>query len=260
MFDVNALINALTANQINIDPDAEKALVPEGYRLEDLEHLHAAPRRIKQHIELRSAQSFIDYVERFSDDGATVFCDLKGQKFSAILDYHKEADIARWGDHRATYNCPVDTRWKLWTAHNGKAMNQVDFARFIENNLPDIVQPSGADMLNVSRSLQAKKKIDFKSDQTLSNGDIQFTYNEQTTGSAGQMEIPQEFTLGIPVYEGGAKYELKARLRYRINEGQLAMWYDLLRPERLLEDAFNELSAHIKKEVEGFARTYDAAL
>lgn len=116
------------------------------------------------------------------------------------------------------------------------------------------------DMLTISRNLQAKKKVDFKSDQNLSNGDIQFTYNETTTGTAGQLEIPQEFTLGIPVYEGGAPYEVKARLRYRISEGKLTMWYDLVRPERMEEDAFKETAANIKQQCSGVAEIYDAAI
>ena len=34
---------------------------------------------------------------------------------------------------------------------------------------------------------------------------------------------------------------------YRIGDGQLVMWFDLLRPERLLEDAFAQTMASIKE-------------
>jgi len=255
---IDSIINALSAKKI--EDNADFAVVPEGYSLTDLEQFKDAPRRIKTRIELRSAQSFCDYVIKFAADGASVFCDLKGQTFTAVLDYHVDDSTPAWAGHKATYTCPIDSRWKTWTGRNGKQMSQVEFAQFIEDNLPDIVHPAGTDMLTISRNLQAKKKVDFKSDQNLSNGDIQFTYNETTTGTAGQLEIPQEFTLGIPVYEGGAPYEVKARLRYRISEGKLTMWYDLVRPERMEEDAFKETAANIKQQCSGVAEIYDAAI
>lgn len=255
---IDSLINAFNAKKI--EQHDEFAVVPAGYNLQDLQPFKDAPRRIKQSIELRSAQSFCDYVTRFAEDGASVFCDLKGQSFTAVLDYHADQDTPAWAGHKASYTCPIDSRWKTWTSRNGKQMNQVEFAQFIEDNLPDIVKPEGADMLTISRTLQAKKKVEFKSDQNLSNGDIQFTYNETTNGSAGQLEIPQEFTLGIPVYEGGAKYEVIARLRYRISEGKLAMWYDLVRPERMEEDAFKETAEAIEQQCASYASIYDAAI
>lgn len=255
---IETLINAFNAKKV--EQNDEFAVVPGGYYVEDLQQFKDAPRRIKERIELRSAQSFCDYVARFAAKGASVFCDLKGQSFTAVLDYHADQDNPAWAGHKATYTCPIDSRWKVWTSRNGKQMNQVEFAQFIEDNLPDIVEPNGADMLTVSRTLQAKKKVEFKSDQNLSNGDIQFTYNETTNGSAGNIEIPQEFTLGIPVYEGGAKYSVTARLRYRISEGKLAMWYDLVRPERMEEDAFKETASGIKQECAGVAAIYDAAI
>ncbi len=255
---IESIINAVSAKKI--DPSDEFAVVPEGYAVEDLQQFKDAPRRIKATIELRSAQSFCDYVAQYAAKGASVFCDLKAQRFTAVLDYHVNQDNPAWAGHKATYTCPIDSRWKTWTSRNGKPMSQVEFAQFIEDNLPDIVKPDGTDMLTVSRTLQAKKKVDFKSDQNLSNGDIQFTYNETTNGSAGNIEIPQEFVLGIPVYEGGAKYEVIARLRYRISEGNLSMWYDLVRPERMEEDAFKETADNIKQQCGGVAAIYAASI
>ena len=42
-------------------------------------------------------------------------------------------------------------------------------------------------------------------------------------------------------------YEMKARLRYRINkENQLEMWYERVRPQDIIEDAFNQAFAEIE--------------
>lgn len=85
-------------------------------------------------------------------------------------------------------------------------MQQAEFAEFIERNLPDIVEPVGADMLEISRSLQAKKKVSFASGIRLANGQTELTYEEDIQGTAakGKLQIPEIFKIGIKVIEGGS--------------------------------------------------------
>ena len=240
--------------------DGAFVIVPHDHEVKDLQSFQEGPRRIKQSIKVSTARSLVKYVKDFATEYTAIFADLKNEKFTAVLDYHDPVSGPAWGDHIVSYSCPRDSRWNTWLGSDGSKMSQTNFAIFIESNLIDIVAPSGADMLTIAKELQAKKKIDFKSGQDLSNGDVQFTYNEQTTGSAGQIDIPQEFKLGIPVYEGGAKYEVTARLRYRIQEGVLTMWYDLLRPERMAEDAFQEVKAEIEKGLADKAIFFDGSI
>ena len=47
--------------------------------------------------------------------------------------------------------------------------------------------------------------------------------------------MPNEFTLLIPAFQGGASEPLKARLRFRVNEGALSLWYELLKVPQALE-------------------------
>lgn len=251
------IINAISGYSNPQKAEGDYAVIPENHKLEDLQKFQEGPRHIKSKAQVTTCRSFVKYVADFYTDYTAIFADLKGQKFTAILDHHDPLNGPAWAEHTVTYACPVDSRWTTWNDSDGEAMSQTSFAMFIESNLIDIVEPSGADMLTIAKELQAKKKIDFKSGQNLSNGDVQFTYNEQTTGTAGSMEIPQEFKLGIPVYEGGDPYEVTARLRYRISEGNLTMWYDLLRPERMAEDAFKEIKESIEKQLADKATFFD---
>lgn len=244
---IKQIIAAVTGTANAKKADGDYAVLPEGHTLQDLEEYQERPRRIEHAISVSTARSFIKYVTDFSTDYSVVFAYLKQQQFKAVLDYHHPVNGAGWCDHTVTYSCPIDIRWKTWTGQNGNPLKQVDFARFIEDNQIDIVKPLGADILAIAKELQAKKAIEFKSGQNLSNGDIQFTYNETTNGAAGQLAIPETFTLGIPVYEEGDKYEVTARLRYRISDGGLVLWYDLLRPDRMEEDAFKAVETEINK-------------
>jgi uncharacterized protein YfdQ (DUF2303 family) len=134
-----------------------------------------------------------------------------------------------------------------WVTANGKRVDQVAFAAFLEDNLPDIAQPPGAQLLELARSLEVKRNVNFASSVRLDNGQTQLTYEEDVKGTAakGTIEIPERFILGLAPFEGCAKYRLEARLRYRMAEGKLAMWFDLFRPEEVLRDAFNAVRKQI---------------
>lgn len=215
--------------------------------IEDLERLLPAPTRIHESITLTEVRSFIDYWQSYADDSSVIFADLEGKKFRAVFDYHTPGEPA-WGDHTATLSCRLSTEWKVWAEKNTKPFDQASFAEFIEMNALDIVSPDSAEMVQIALTLQAKTDIDFKSGVRLQNGQIQIAYQENIKGTAGengQLQIPEKFELGIRVFQGGEKYKVEAYLRYRIREGKLAFFYQLIRPERILEDAF-EL---VKKQV-----------
>lgn len=117
----------------------------------------------------------------------------------------------------------------------------------------EVGSPDGATLLEVCRTLEAKKKVDFKSAIRLADGSTQFTYDEDVQGSArqGQLAVPEQFSLGIPVFENGAKYRADVRLRYRIQDGgNLIMWLELIRPHKIIEDAVKQLRADISAQTE----------
>ncbi len=123
---------------------------------------------------------------------------------------------------------------------NGKREAQMEFAEFIEDNAPDIVEPDSATMLEVARDLSAKTDVDFASAIRLQNGQVQFKYSEQIKGTygSGNLDVPERFTISIPVHIGSERVGITARLRYRIASGKLTFWYDLLRADMIERNAF----------------------
>jgi uncharacterized protein YfdQ (DUF2303 family) len=252
---IQAAINAGAAlnafHQINGVP---AVVVPEGYGLQSLEHMLPSPARKVGFTSVFDAESFIAVVKSDFDKVHTrLYCSTTNPAFKALFNDHG-ADVAPagWKDHGVSYACPTSTEWKTWTVHSGKQMNQESFAQFIENNLPDIANPPAAEMLEISRTLEAKKKVNFASGVRLSNGQNELTYEEEISGTAakGKFKVPEEFTIGIPVLEGGNRYAVTARLRYRIADGgKMTMWFELVRPHKILEDAFNAVRVHIEQAV-----------
>jgi hypothetical protein len=76
--------------------------------------------------------------------------------------------------------------------------------------------------------------------------------------------VPEAFLIRIPVFfNDDEPVEVRARLRYRIQEGKLTMWYDLWRPDKAKEEAFNRKLVEIGESVDqsiilGFATVGEA--
>lgn len=238
-------------------------VLPEGFKTENLEKLLSSPTRKRGITNLNDAESFIAVVLDQKNENTRLFSTISPPTFTAVFNHHAAA--AGWGDHKAKYDAPISPEWNAWVTADKKTMNQLDMAQFLESNMVDVVfiakaaatedkpaevygSPDGATLLEICRTLAAKKDVEFKSAVRLGDGSTQFTYNEEVRGTAanGTLEIPEQFSIGVPVFENGEKYRQDVRFRYRIKEGgQLIMWLELIRPHKVIEDAVKQLRAKI---------------
>jgi uncharacterized protein YfdQ (DUF2303 family) len=246
-----AYLAGLVASEVRTVGSNPYAVIPEGAELHDLEKMLPNPTRKRGNVVLRDTASFVAFVNMQKTAQTLIFGNKTTPGFVAVFN-GDAVEQPGWGDYKAAYSCPTSVEWQTWNSMNGKQLGQEQFAQFIENNLPDMVQPPAAEMLEISRSLEAKKKVNFASSVRLANGENELTYEEQISGTAakGKLKVPEEFQIGIPVLEGGLMYAVKARLRYRIQDGgKLVIWYELIRPHKIIEDAVNTVWNEIEQKV-----------
>ena len=217
-------------------------IVPEGYKTESLEPMGVVPWRKRASVILRDAESFVRYLREHNRHETSVYGHRDTGHFVAILDDNTTEEPG-WREHRARSEQQPTIKWRRWTAANNKKMTQVDFATFIEDNLPDIISPVGAEMLEMCRLLEAKKKVEFTSGIRLSNGENELAYEETISGTVGKgrLPVPETFVIAIPPFEGSDRFSITARLRYRIGDDKkLSMWFDLDRPHKIVETAVGD--------------------
>jgi uncharacterized protein YfdQ (DUF2303 family) len=227
----------------------EYVMVPEGFHLESLESYvynkhRTTPERIKQNISVLDPDSFVNYYNLFGNENSRVFADERNISVAAVLDYHgaKEGH-PQWGEHHLKLTLQKSPEWTLWTDKNNKKFSQQEFGEFLEQHSLDISDPAPARMVEVARDLEATTSAEFGSGLRMADGQVRFKYTETTNArvgnqGCGDIQIPEEFTLFIPVFVGGAPVELKALLRFRVPEGKLSFWFTLIRPESVMRDAF----------------------
>lgn len=230
--------------------------------------------------ELTTLDSFIEYVNRFKagsagPDGATgdyatvIFAkdDRRDPKLVAVFDHHAPtADVtdAAFARHRALHKFPLSDEWKAWNEKNGIKMGMTDFASFIEDRIVDVLYPDAVSLtdhqqrflratngslaspdllLKVSTSLKINESNHVVEARNLSSGDGEIKFaSETSTEVAGDLvTIPGNFAVALPVFNGSETADvLLARLRYRREGGSVKLWYDLWRPDRVFDHAFNE--------------------
>ncbi len=222
------------------------AVIPSGSKIESLEKFifneHAdAPERIKADVKVLDPESFCEYCNRFADSGSRLFAYEPEIKVIGVLDYH-QADVRspRWCQHKITLTLRQSEQWKVWSAANNKKFAQMEFAEFLEQNSIDIVDPAPASMMEIARDLQATTEVDFGAGVRTQDGQIKFKYTETTkaTVGGGQLAVPEQFIVNLPVFVGGQPIQMQALLRFRVKENKLVIWYTLVRPEEVMRRAF----------------------
>jgi len=246
----------------NIPVALRRVALPPGWTLaeQDDSRKLAAPLRKHAVVRLKDADSFIEYVKRHGSlTDSTVWCladYVQGKiAFTAIInDQGEDPDAAAWRDHRAYFAPEFSEEWRRWSGKNKQPMNQADFAAFIEDNLRDIASPdgsglpSGAAMLEMALSFEATQDMRFKSAIRLSNGGVNLSFVQDDDAQTLQkMSVFERFSIGIPVFWNGDPYQVDARLRYRVRDGKLHFWFELVRTDKILEAATSTVITTIRE-------------
>lgn len=230
------------------------AALPEGWKTEtlDLEKYDTNPRRKKGTVTITETDSFIDYTKRY---GSLATCNLyldvdysaNKVKATAIFNDHGDDGAAGWRDHRAVFVPRFSKEWNDWMKANNEPMSQVNFANFLERNVGDIAAkegfPNGSDVLTFVSQLEETRKVKYGSAINTQNGMVQIQFVEEgDDATKGKLEVFKRFAIGIRPFFGGSAYQIEATLRYRIdrNTGEIKFWYELQKPDRILEDAAKE--------------------
>lgn len=240
------------ATVVKSSDEREFLIVPPGFGHHEVTDAYglkvAKPRYIKQAVTIETADSLVDYVDRFKGEETMLFADIAHNRIVALIDYHPasspDAESASHVAHRAKMELPFSEEWQLWTRASGKLMPQLEFARFLEENASDVRAPDAGELLDACRDLQVRRKVSFIKAVRTSTDNENFEYSEETNATSpkkGDIDIPTKFKLGIPVYFGDAETELFAFLRWKLEDGALTLGVQLHRTEHMRQAVFKRI-------------------
>jgi uncharacterized protein YfdQ (DUF2303 family) len=236
------------------------------------------PERRKGTVVAKDMASFVAIIRRFKSEASVGFADPAGggkeggvpPSLMAVFDYHPaggESTKADWLLHRAHYVPALSDEYLAWKAKNGAFMSQQDFASFIEERITDVSSATltelqekfaelmqgtfatPSELVTLSRGLEINVGGTVKNAVRTSSGEISVVFNQAHTDAANQpIKVPNLFQIAIPVFYGGAAYRVNAWLRYRVNGGAITWGYQLVRPDIVFKDAFDEIVAKVRED------------
>jgi uncharacterized protein YfdQ (DUF2303 family) len=262
-------IRELTTAAVNHEPweilaGIDAVVVPDAHRLviTDIradERSDDAPDRRRGTVVLQELEPFIRYVNLHHDEHATtVWTEHEPTALGAgsqavgsivaVLDDHAPSGAAGWGEHVARLDLLTTPEWRHWLRRDGELGKHLDFAEHLEDGIPEIRQPAAADLLDLVQQISVTRNMSFSSKASAHAGAVTLSYSEEEDAKSskrGELDIPQSITLSLAPFPGGKRVELKANVRYRINEGGLTIGYKLERPQDALRQAVEHLHADL---------------
>ncbi len=256
--NIQAAINAGTAlgqpKPLDKEVSAYSVIVPNGAQHVTVRTPAAhpdftdTPLRARGTYRPATVDALIDVIDRHHDPAATTIWVRQVSGRIDVVFNDAALGIPAWRDHRAVLELTVTPEWTHWASKDARLLSQADFAEHIEDGVGEIVEPTAADMLELAQTFQAHTTATFRSGQRLSDGRVQFQYDEEVdakAGQSGQMEIPATFKLAISPFMGEPPYAVTARLRHRQSSGKLTLGYKLDRPHVVVDDALTKIAERL---------------
>lgn len=234
-------------------------IIPDKMTLKSLAEF-LPPKRIERIVTLQEAESFCSYVNRFKTDNSLIFCNVSetGCSFKAILDYHSPAPDLKpdYCEHTANFTAIETPEWKVWKAANRQAMSQVQFATWLEDNSKLFIEPDGADLLELVRTLHGHRNARFNTSLRLDTGAYSVEYDEDivvkgtSTTRAGKFDLPPVIKAGLGVFLGGEKYEISARLKSRCEDRSLSLFFETIAFHEIVRESTLRLVKQVAEKTE----------
>lgn len=245
---LNAAIDAARlADPMIVGNDGrEHILVPENYNVIDVSDPHRIPEHVKAQLTVDDLASMTNYVNRFRSDNSLIFADYDDGKITAVLDWHRQSDDNApanrdHASHRVTLKLRDSEEFSRWEKMEGEAHSQEEFAQFIEENISDVIDPDQGTLLEICKDLEVSQGSSFKSGTRLENGDRSFTYQSETQVK-GEISVPTQIKLLIPLYFGEEPVEVMAKFRFRASQSGLFFTFVWHRVEYQRQAIFQQMA------------------
>lgn len=248
----------LEALQVRTVAGEAAVVLPEGYCVEQLLSVRDTPPRKMGHFRLQRLEDLIAFVEREDEESCVrSLVYVNEGEVLAVCNHYDEGgsdEAGGWMDRRVSFDLVKSVEWNTWMGFSGRSISQALFVDFIEDNYKDIVavegSPSASDMLTLASKFDMNRKVEFKQAYRSVDGETKLTYNETLEAKSGDILLPNDFMIQIPVIKGAeveSLFNIKARLKVRLKDGELSFSFSLVRPDLCLEASLDAIGQKVRE-------------
>lgn len=218
---------------------------------DEIERYRLAPDRIKGTAKVETLESFIELVNRHKSEHSVIFAATSwpNPSLSAVIDYYTTDHGTAHKQHRVNYAFPLTEEFKAWIGQNGKSMEQMAFAEFLEEHAAELAAPMDQErtdyeplfkerfalpieLIELSRHLEVYVGAKVKQGGRVKSGERQIVFETEHMNGAGEpVDIPGIFMISVAPFVDGDVVRIPARIRYRAGQGSVTWFYQLYRWE-----------------------------
>lgn len=257
----------LDAVRVQAFDETHNVVAPEGFKILEFrnpEQYKNNPLRRRGDIVLLDIESFVSCVNNETENEKTspvIYID--NSKIASFINYtsiHGDQELPGWCDYQASMDLIKTVEWNNWVRNlSGSSISQSEFVEFIEDNFKDIIQtttptgktsPSAADMLTVASKFAMKTNVNFKQSFRNSDGETKLVYEEEKQSTSGDISVPDEFMIQIPVIQGAevqTTYQMVVKLKVRAQGGSLSFICRVVRPDIPERDSIKAIKEELDK-------------
>lgn len=211
---------------------------------------------IKQHEKFGDVESWVSYAITYGPLGSEHLT-WSERGLRAVLDYHGTEGQPNRCQWIAEHPFELSSQWKAWAQlANGQALSQRRLLESLEDLAEDIRDPDAATIVGILRMLRATVNATAAT-ELHADGSTRVDFTKNTTISAGQVSLPPEIKIGIPVLKGHTEekdgkqvpviYSLPVRLRVSVDDSaHLAFRLTIPTADRVLEAVYADRVAAAK--------------
>lgn len=236
------------------------ALLPSGWTASGLTNMvpPRPPEFRRAAVNLQCVGSFVDYVKRFGGEDTVIYIDAEKFSMEVVIDDGTRKTPGR-RVNRATYQTVLDERFVDWSNWCKKDwIPRKTFIEFLEDHDSDFLTPSGGEMKTLAKNLDVKRSTEFlavERDDSAAN-DMNLVFKTETTEN-GQMKLPRELVIALPIFRQGQRWQIPVRLKFDINETGLCFRMRMHERQRLIDNAWQAVANDLAQQLGHVAELKD---
>jgi len=188
-------------------------------------------------LKVCDALSFCEYVNKHKGDGTLATCSVSGLNVQAVLDHHSMTEPGT-RKHSCTLQLESSPDWKKWTGIDSRGMSQGEFADFLLEMDHTVIEPDAASIIEIATKLRLESNKKFESKVNMHDGSFTFHFSDEATQVKNQMKLPENIHVQVSPFRGAKIVNLPVKVRYRLNEGKLSLFFKVVNPHIAIEEAF----------------------
>lgn len=237
--EISRLTTAALAGAGPLNNDSA-IVIPDGYKLQSLEHLQPAPDHFKAKFTTTILSEFADYINMHGTAFTGVFIDHQAMMAQAIIDLGNQ-DLPLWGKHRADIELQKTPAYEMLLKLNNAPLPQQAIIDFAEDWIGNIKfffddekrEESFAQTIKTLRRL--KINANASNEQNVGNFNNSRSALESIEIKAGQDELPAGFWFEVIPYEGFDSVVFTCQLRAVHDDKNVTLKYRIGQLEMITE-------------------------